>query len=785
MTDALVKMLGVNPIPWLLLASDEPAAVWIALTRIKGSPASDPAVQAARVATIAGDDVRALVDRLPEWGVGDFSGPDSPTFAPNLLNLLADLGVIAGDFARVDELLDAMEGHQDAQGRFSAFGKYRSNEGHWGTLLCDTHAIAGTLLRYGRGEDRRVTQALKRAAGDVAATPQGLSWRCEPDKRSLFRGPGRKADVCPQVTLEALRAFSLVPDDERPEWIIEAARTPLEVWRRRGEERPYMFGHGYQFKTVKWPAFWYGALAVVETLGRYPALWSGPDAREEDRRALAEVAACLIAYNTGEGGRVTPRRTYRGFETFSFGQKRVPSATATALLLSALVPLESMAEEIAAVDVAGLPSSKGGSGTPVLPKSPKRAAASEPRREQSTCPAPAHPKPVARENAVARLLTRHHLGTPWVAASAETIVSDIVAIQTVSPSAPYLALGARLRGFDRAKLDGGLYERRTLALFRCMRGTVYVVRTDMLPVLFAATERAVRHHSARFLGNKGVSMRHFELLASAVLDRIGEDGPLTIAELHERLHPQADMAAVVTHMCNEGMLLRDRPADEWPGRRFRYARFADALPDVDLDVLSESDGTLALVRSYIRAFGPVSQPDIVWWTGAGRRRTAAALEAMGDEIVEVPVEGADEPRLMHAADLEELESAAQLDHPSVAMLPALDPLMMGVTRREFLVADAARRYVFDRAGRATSVVLVDGRVAGVWDVRHDGRPGLIVHALGETAAVTRDAIAARAADTALLLFGHDVELEWRADMAPLGAHPGGSVLRPLRDYDPA
>lgn len=779
MDDRLVKMLGADPLPWLLV-SDEPSAVWIALTRVNGRAADDPRVTAARAAASAGDDVRVLLERLPEWGAGDFSGHDSPTFAPNLLNLLADLGVSAGDFPQVDALLDAMLEHQDAQGRFSAFGKYRSDEPVWGTLLCDTHAISGTLLRYGRGDDPRVQAALKRAAADVADTPQGRAWRCEPDKRSLFRGPGRKADVCPQVTLEALRAFTLLPEDERPEWLNEAARTSLGVWRRRGEERPYMFGHGYQFKTVKWPAFWYGVLPMVETLGRMPELWSGPDAREEDRQSIAELAACLIAYNTGEGGRVTPRRACRGFEALSLGRKREPSPTATALLVAALAPLAELSAEIAAVDVAALQSSKGGTGTPIPPKTPKSAASRDRGREPASCPAPARPVPVAPENALARLLTRHHLGTPWVAASVETIVSDIVGLQAVSLSAPYLALNARLTGFERARLDSALYERRSLSLFRCMRGTVFAVRSEMLPVFFAATDRAVRHHSARFLGNKGVSMRHFEILATNILGCIAAEGPLTIAELHARLDTHVDMAAVVTHMCNEGLLLRDRPVDEWPGRRFRYTRFADGLPGVELDRLSEEDGTLALIRAYVRAFGPVTRADVAWWTGAGPKRTAAALEAMGDEIVEVTVEGDVEPRLMHAADLEELESATQVDRPSVALLPALDPLLMGVMRRDLLVADATRRYIFDPKGSATSVVLLDGHVAGIWDVLHDGEQGIAVHLFDDVDRRTREAIRARVTGVAQVLFGQPMQPVWLDTMLPLGTRPGGSVLRPLR-----
>jgi hypothetical protein len=136
----------------------------------------------------------------------------------------------------------------------------------------------------------------------------------------------------------------------------------------RGEEKPYLFGHGIQFKTVKWPTFWYDVHWVLDALSRYPDLWRGRTARPEDRIALAELAACMIAYNVDPGGRVTPRSCYRGFEGFSFGQKKAPSAFATARLASVLRRLEGLAPEIRAVDVRKLSSSKGGSGTAVPPK---------------------------------------------------------------------------------------------------------------------------------------------------------------------------------------------------------------------------------------------------------------------------------------------------------------------------------------------------------------------------------------------------------------------------------
>ncbi len=84
--------------------------------------------------------------------------------------------------------------------------------------------------------------------------------------------------------MEALRAFSRLPHDEHPPWLVDVARTSLALWRGRAEHKPYMFGHGRSFKTVKWPPTWYGAYEVVDALGRLPETWDGPGAAAESRQ---------------------------------------------------------------------------------------------------------------------------------------------------------------------------------------------------------------------------------------------------------------------------------------------------------------------------------------------------------------------------------------------------------------------------------------------------------------------------------------------------------------------
>jgi hypothetical protein len=386
-----------DPVCWLL-AADEPAARWVLLTGVLGAPQDADDVRRARAAVLTCDGTRELLERLPDWETpSDVGGHNSPRYAPNLLGLLSDMGVGPGDDARVEALLDAFVRHE-RDGRFYCLAQWRGTPAPvWGTLPCDTHIIADVLVRFGRDGDEAVLRSLARIAADLTETAQGPGWKCLPDPQVKFRGPGRVADVCPVVSLQALRLFarlpgrgfpgcaggassgaarSVMPDGRTDEPdLLGAARTVLRAWRERGAEKPYMFGHGRGFKTVKWYPSWYDVLLVLDTVGRYPEVWSrqSATAADEDRRAVAELAACLIAYNIAPDGTVTPQSCYKGYEGFSFGQKKRPSPLATARLLTVVRRFGELADEIAAIDVRALTSSKGGTGRALPPRLPGRA----------------------------------------------------------------------------------------------------------------------------------------------------------------------------------------------------------------------------------------------------------------------------------------------------------------------------------------------------------------------------------------------------------------------------
>ncbi|WP_428266376.1 hypothetical protein [Haliangium sp.] len=334
--DAWLSLLAGDPRP-ALLASDEPFARFVTMTAVLGTSEQDPEVRATRQAVVADPQVRALVEGLPGWESGfSFSGHNSPGFPPNILRLLYGMGVRAGDFPAIERMLDHMLRHQADDGRYlTPSGTTCKNGAGWASLPCDHFAILEVLLLFGREDAPGIDQGLARVRDTFADTSQGPGWHCIPDPVAKWRGPGRKNDACLQVTVEALRLFALVPAAKRPKKLVGAGRTLLQAWRRRREEKPYMFGHGRRFVAGKWPPTWYDASAVLEALARFPTIWKGKSASVEDRQSCAEIVRAL-ADTLGPDGMVTPSSCFKGFEGYSFGQKKRPSPWATARVCALL-----------------------------------------------------------------------------------------------------------------------------------------------------------------------------------------------------------------------------------------------------------------------------------------------------------------------------------------------------------------------------------------------------------------------------------------------------------------
>jgi len=350
----------------------------------------------------------------------------------------------------------------------------------------------------------------------------------------------------------------------------------------------------------------------------------------------------------------------------------------------------------------------------------------------------------------ARLAERHHLVETAKQENPVGVARSLIGLHGTDPSSVHLAATARMTKPDVAAVEGALYDERAAIRMLGMRRTVFVVPVELAPVIQAACTDAIavteRRKLVQHLGQyaDGVEDPHrwlaeveqatYEALAArgeALGTELTVDEPRLRTKLRYKQGDMAVVTRVLVVLAAEGRIVRARPRGTWASSQFRWAPIERWLPD-GLPRLPESAAKAELVRRYLATFGPATIADVKWWTGWTLGDVRKALAEVGP--VEVDLDG--EAGVALADDAE--PAATQ---PWVALLPALDPTVMGWQRRHWYLGEHGPR-LFDTNGNAGPTVWCDGRVVGGWAQRPDGE--VVVQLLEDpgsdaTAAITAEA----------------------------------------------
>ena len=322
-----IKKVLKKPVKWTsilpadprrqLIQSEESFTVFGTLVDLLDFPKTNPIVKKVRKFVLADERIQDLVHNLPDdWGSYLVKGHQKADYPPSILLLLYDFGINKNDFPQIEKLLDQMLNLQDDEGRFQSLALFPKSKPMIGSNLCDTHIITETLLRGGYDGTAEVQKALDFIVLQLKETSQGIAWKCEPNSVSKAQGPGRKDDLCPQVTLEALRLFSHLPKNKHPKELVNAGRTLLRCYEQSKEHRPYLFGHGSRFKKLRPPFFWYDIGAILDATSHYSEL--------VQESAFQDMLS-IVSSKSDENGMFTPESIYLPFKNWSFGQKKVES----------------------------------------------------------------------------------------------------------------------------------------------------------------------------------------------------------------------------------------------------------------------------------------------------------------------------------------------------------------------------------------------------------------------------------------------------------------------------
>lgn len=363
----------------------------------------------------------------------------------------------------------------------------------------------------------------------------------------------------------------------------------------------------------------------------------------------------------------------------------------------------------------------------------------------------------------ARLGARHHLASP--ARSVLAAAASIVGLHSSDPTTVYLSARSRVAGFAIADLERALYDDRSLLRMLGMRRTLFVVPRDLAAVMNEACTRrliaAERTRLAGMLVDQGIAADAETWLDDvsertlAALRRLGE-APATeltreVPELGLKLRfgegtTWATDVGVSTRvlflLATEARIVRARPLGGWTSGQYRWAPL-DAWLGTDLEPLERDEAVRILLARWLRAFGPATETDVRWWTGWTAKLARATLAGLG--AAEVRLDGGGTGYVLP----DDVDPAPPAE-PWVALLPSLDPTVMGWKERAWYLGDHMPR-LFDRNGNAGPTVWADGRVVGGWGHVETGE--VVVRLLTDVGAETRSAIDAEAARLASWLDG--------------------------------
>ena len=363
-----------------------------------------------------------------------------------------------------------------------------------------------------------------------------------------------------------------------------------------------------------------------------------------------------------------------------------------------------------------------------------------------------------------RLGVRHGLAVPLP--TVERATGAMTVLHATEAATVHLALWARVDGVRVADIDRALYDDRTLVKQLAMRRTLFGFPRDLLAAAWgSASARVARQQQAQVAkdlaaGGVGDSDRWIAEVTGRVLAVLGDGTPRTTAALREdvpelglrvqRGTPGKKWAAevpigsqVLTCLGAEARIVRAANAGHWRLNKPTWTTAEAWLGEV-IEPMGEAEGYAELVRRWLGTFGPGTEDDIVWWLGATKTAVRRALADV--DAVEVALERDQTGWVLP----EDLEPIARVE-PWAALLPTLDPTVMGWKERGFYLDPADTPRLFDTNGNAGNTAWWNGRIVGCWVQDDDARVRVLP--VKDVGAEARSALEAKADELSAWLDG--------------------------------
>ena len=310
------------------------------------------------------------------------------------------------------------------------------------------------------------------------------------------------------------------------------------------------------------------------------------------------------------------------------------------------------------------------------------------------------------EIAYLRLLNQHIAGTPFEAPG--DVVKWLGAVQAQDYLAAKWAMAARTKGITDAAMEQAFADGSILRI-HLLRPTWHFVAPEDIRWILALTAPRVHTANAYWYRKAGLDNAIFSQSNAALVKALRGGNQLTRSEIASVLQ-QAGIATdvplrfayLMMHAELDGIVCNGARR----GKQHTYALLDERAPQAR--TLGRGEALAELSKRYFTSRGPATLEDYIWWSGLSAQDANAGLEMTRSQLVHEAIDGQTYWFATSTLDTKDCSPCAYL-------LPNFDEYVVGYTDRS-AIFDASHIHKLDARGSilANHMIVVDGRVAGVW-----------------------------------------------------------------------
>ena len=358
------------------------------------------------------------------------------------------------------------------------------------------------------------------------------------------------------------------------------------------------------------------------------------------------------------------------------------------------------------------------------------------------------------------------------------LVKDLCGLQATGTFEPYVYLFCRKKAFKKEELAKHLYAIKNLIKIRAMRNTLFIAPVDYAPMMHTATNYLKDNRFDGFFSYTDFTREEYYDLESKILDVLSKES-LIATEIKKRIDTDRNISIIISLMCDKLLLVRDQPPKGWKDRRNTYSLMNNNYPNLNFEEIEEQEAINKLIYKYIDAYGPVTEDDIAWWAGLTKTSTRNAIKFNENNIEQFSF--SDSEFFILRSDLEKLKQLKSPKSPNINLLANLDPYLMGYKNRERFINQDIYDFVFDRSGNATTTIILDGVVIGIWDFETKPKPKTKFLLFNQVDNVVISEIKRQAKMIGKFILEREVQIQQCKNPLPLTKRSAGTFMRPLKN----